>query len=444
MKKPLIIIALACLAGLNSSAQQSYSLEEAIDFATKNNASLKNAVLGIESANQKVKETRAIGLPQVSAAGEFQNFLDIPITVAPANAFNPAAPADELVSLQFGTEFNAKGSLNANQLIFNGSYLVGLQTSKKFKKVSEFQKTKTIQDVKENVIKAYYGALVAEKTVVTLTEIAATAQTIYDQTKGLFDQGLIEEDNVTQLSLNVLQAKNSLNGAKRQWDNTKNLLKFQMGMDVNESISLTSDFDAVISSLDASQSEVTSEINQNIDFLLLNQQRELNVLNVKYEQSQYLPSLNAFFTHQQNALRNDFDLLESGQPWFPTTIWGLNLSVPIFSSGSRSSKVSQAKIQLKQTENSLSQLEKGLSIQTQSAKTNYDNAFDTYTTSKEAVSISKKIYNNYQIKFKEGLITSLDLSQIQTQYLSAQTQYIQSMYNLVSAKIELDKITNKL
>jgi len=444
MKKPLIIIALACLAGLNSSAQQSYSLEEAIDFATKNNASVKNAVLGIESANQKVKETRAIGLPQVSAAGEFQNFLDIPITVAPANAFNPAAPADELVSLQFGTEFNAKGSLNANQLIFNGSYLVGLQTSKKFKKVSEFQKTKTIQDVKENVIKAYYGALVAEKTVVTLTEIAATAQTIYDQTKGLFDQGLIEEDNVTQLSLNVLQAKNSLNGAKRQWDNTKNLLKFQMGMDVNESISLTSDFDAVISSLDASQSEVTSEINQNIDFLLLNQQRELNVLNVKYEQSQYLPSLNAFFTHQQNALRNDFDLLESGQPWFPTTIWGLNLSVPIFSSGSRSSKVSQAKIQLKQTENSLSQLEKGLSIQTQSAKTNYDNAFDTYTTSKEAVSISKKIYNNYQIKFKEGLITSLDLSQIQTQYLSAQTQYIQSMYNLVSAKIELDKITNKL
>ncbi|MEN8839477.1 MAG: TolC family protein, partial [Flavobacteriales bacterium] len=238
--------------------------------------------------------------------------------------------------------------------------------------------------------------------------------------------------------------KNSLNSAKRQLENAKNLLKFQMGMDVNESISLSSDFDAVITSLDASQSEVSSEISQNIDFLLLNQQRELNVLNVKYEQSQYLPSLNAFFTHQQNALRNDFDLLESGQPWFPTTIWGLNLSVPIFSSGSRMSKVSQAKIELKQTENSLAQLEKGLSIQTQSAKTNYDNAFDTYTTSKEAVSISKKIYNNYQIKFKEGLITSLDLSQIQTQYLSSQTQYIQAMYNLVSAKIELDKITNKL
>ena len=444
MKKNRIILALACMAGFSSLAQQSFSLDEAIEFASKNNASVKNAILEIESANQKVKETKAIGLPQVSAAGEFQNFLDIPITVAPANAFNPAAPADELVSLQFGTEYNAKGSLNANQLIFNGSYLVGLQTSKKYKKVSEYQKTKTIQDVKENVIKAYYGALVAEKTVATLTEISEASKSIYNQTKGLYEEGLIEEDNVTQLSLNVLTSQNSLNSAKRQLEDAKNVLKFQMGMDVNETISLSSDFDAVISSLDASQSEVSSDISQNIDFLLLNQQRELNVLNIKYEQSQYLPSLNAFFTHQQNALRNDFDLLESGKPWFPTTIWGLNLSVPIFSSGSRMALVSQAKIKLKQTENNLAQLEKGLSIQTEAAKTKYSNAFETYNTSKEAVAISKKIYNNYQIKFKEGLISSLDLSQIQTQYLSAQTQYIQSMYNLVSSKIELDKITNKL
>jgi len=444
MKKNRIILALACMAGFSSLAQQSFSLDEAIEFASKNNASVKNAILEIESANQKVKETRAIGLPQVSAVGEFQNFLDIPVTVAPANAFNPAASADELVSLQFGTEYNAKGSLNANQLIFNGSYLVGLQTSKKFKKVSEYQKTKTIQDVKENVIKAYYGALVAEKTVATLTEISETSKSIYNQTKGLYEEGFIEEDNVTQLSLNVLTSQNSLNRAKRQLEDAKNVLKFQMGMDVNETISLSSDFDAVISSLDASQSEVSSDISQNIDFLLLNQQRELNVLNIKYEQSQYLPSLNAFFTHQQNALRNDFDLLESGKPWFPTTIWGLNLSVPIFASGSRMALVSQAKIKLKQTENNLAQLEKGLSIQTEAAKTKYSNAIETYNTSNEAVAISKKIYDNYQIKFKEGLISSLDLSQIQTQYLSAQTQYIQSMYNLVSAKIELDKITNKL
>ena len=444
MKKKRIILALACLVGFSSLAQQTYSLAEAIEFAAKNNASVKNAILGIESSNQKVKETRAIGLPQISASGEFQNFLDIPVSVLPGNALNPAGDPNELIALQFGTEYNAKGSLNANQLIFNGSYIVGLQTSKKFKKVSEFQKTKTIQDVKENVIKAYYGALVAEKTVVTLTEISETSKSIYNQTKGLFEEGLIEEDNVTQLSLNVLTSQNSLNSAKRQVEDAKNLLKFQMGMEVNETISLSSDFDAVISSLDAAQSEVTSDISQNIDFLLLNQQRELNVLNVKYEQSQYLPSLTAFFTHQQNALRNDFDLLQSGNPWFPTTIWGLNLSVPIFSSGSRMALVSQAKIELKQTENNLAQLEKGLSIQTQAAKTKNSNAFETYNTSKEAVAISKKIYDNYQIKFKEGLISSLDLSQIQTQYLSAQTQYIQSMYNLVTAKIELDKITNKL
>lgn len=442
MNKVTLII-MACVLGFGLSAQQSFTLEDAIDFATKNNPSVKNATLEIESANQKVKETRAIGLPQVSASGQFQNFLDIPVTVAPAIAFNPFAQPGELVELQFGTEYNTTGSVSANQLLFNGSYIVGLQTSKKFKKVSEYQKVKTLQDVKENVIKAYYGVLVADKTVSTLQEIATTSQKIYDQTKALFEQGLIEEDNVTQLSLNVLTSKNALNSAIRQLGDAKNMLKLQMGMKMTESISLTSDFDNVVTSLDSTESEVTIDVSQNIDFLMLNQQKELNVLNVKYEKSQYLPTLSAFFTHQQQSLRNDFDLFQD-KPWYPTTIWGLNLSVPIFSSGSRMAKVSQAEIQLKQTENNLSQLEEGLFVQTQLAKTNYDNAYDTYTTSKEAVKISKKIYDNYQIKYKEGLITSLDLSQIQTQYLSAESQYIQAMYNLVSAKIELDKITNKL
>ncbi len=440
MIKKLNLLAVFCISALSLSAQENFTLEQAIEYATKNNPSVKNATLGIESANQKVKETRAIGLPQINAEGTFQQFLVIPTTVVPANTFNPMAPAGEVTELKFGTEFNTNFGISANQLLFSGSYLVGLQTSKTYKMVSEFQKTKTILDVKENVVKAYYGVLVADKTVASLQEILTTSEKIYSQTKAMFDQGLIEEDNVTQLSLNVLTAKNSLRGAKRQLVDAKNMLKLQMGMKQTETIALTSDFDVVVMSLDSAESQVTSDISQNIDFMMLNQQKELNVLNVKYEKSMYLPTLSAFFSHSQQAMGNEFKL----NPLYPTTIWGLNLSVPIFSSGSRNAKVAQAKIQLKQTENSLTQLEDGLSVQTKAAKNNYDNAYDTYLTSKKAVDISKKIYSNYQIKFKEGLISSLDLSQIQTQYLSAETQYIQAMYNLVSAKIELDKITNKL
>ena len=442
MKKVVLIIVSLSITVV-SLGQNSFSLEEALAYGVKNHSTIKNADLEMESALQKIKETRAIGLPQISGEAQFQNFIDIPVTLVPAITFNPMAAPGEFAELQFGTNYNTNAALTASQLIFSGSYLVGLQTSKTFKAVSEFNKVKTELDIKENVLKAYYGVLASEKTVTALTEIEGTSQKIYDQTKALFDQGLIEEDNVTQLSLNVLTSKNSLRAAKRQLEDAKMFLKLQMGFGLSDPISLTSDFDKVITTMDANGSDVTADVSQNINYLMLNKQLELGALNVKYEKSQYLPTLSGFFSHSRVAMGNDFDAF-SGGTWFPTTVWGLNLSVPIFSSGMRRAKVNQASISLLQTENNLSELKKGLTVQTSAAKSNYDNAFDAYTTSQEAVKISKKIYSNYQFKYKEGLITSLDLSQIQTQYLSAETQYIQAMYNLINAKIELDKITNKL
>lgn len=442
MKKSILIGIVLLIAGA-SLAQGNFSLQEAMEYAVKNHSDIKNANLEMESALQKVKETRAIGLPQISGEAKFQNFIDIPTTVVPAITFNPMAAPGEVAELKFGTEFNTTASLSASQIIFSGSYLVGLQTSKTFKAVSEFNKIKTELDIKENVMKAYYGVLAAEKTIITLTSINKTSQAIYDDTKALFDQGLIEEDNVTQLSLNVLTSQNSLRAAKRQLEDAKMYLKLQMGLKLSEEVSLTSNFEEVISTMDAKASEVGFDVSQNINYLMMNKQLELGALNVKYEKSQYLPTLSAFVSHSQQAMGNDFDAF-SGGTWYPTTVWGLNLSVPIFSSGMRKAKVNQASISFLQSENNLSELKKGLTVQTSAAKSNYDNAFDAYTTSQEAVKISKKIYTNYQYKFKEGLITSLDLSQIQTQYLSAETQYIQAMYNLINAKIELDKITNKL
>lgn len=446
MKKNIITLLFACLVGFSSLAQQNFTLEEAIDFATKNNASIKNALLGIEDADQKGKETRAIGLPQISATGSYKHFLAIPIVVYSTHLLEPNAPIDQLSPLNFGTVYNVNASLNVDQMLFNQGYFVGLKSVKKFKEVSAFQKVKTIQDVKENVTKAYYGVLAAEKTITTINEIVTTSQARYSETKAMFDKGLAEvnEDDITQLHLNGIMSQNALKSAKRQLKDAKNLLKWQMGMDVSKTLTLSSAFDTVMSRLNTAQSDVSSDVSQNIDFLLLDKQRELNVLNVKYEKSQYLPSLSAFFSYQQNALRNNFNLFDASKPWYPTKVWGLNLSVPIFSGGTKASKVSQAKIQLKQSENSLAQLKESLSIQTEAAKSTYDNAFDTYTTSKEAVSISKKIYTNYQLKFKEKSISALDLSQTEAQYLAAQNQYIQAMYSLVVAKIELDKITNKL
>ena len=304
MKKIGLII-LSLILAFASFGQSSFSLEEAIKYAVKNHSNMKNANLELENALQKINETRAIGLPQISGEAQFQNFIEIPTTVVPASSFNPMAAPGEVSELQFGTEFNTSASLSASQIIFNGSYLVGLKTSKVFKSVSEFNKVKTELDVKENVLKAYYGVLAAEKTVAALTDIDATSQKIYDDTKVMYEQGLIEEDNVTQLSLNVLTAKNSLRAANRQLQDAKIYLKLQMGMKLTDVISLTSKFDNVITAMDVNGSEVTSDVSQNINYLMMNQQLKLGALNVQYEKSKYLPTLSAFISHSPLLVENE-------------------------------------------------------------------------------------------------------------------------------------------
>lgn len=438
-----LIIALLSSVFLEVKGQNNFSVDEAISFALKNNAKIQNADLTIESAKQKVKETRAIGLPQVNANGQFQQFIDIATTVAPANAFNPMAPADQIVELQFGTEFNTSASLTATQLIFDGSYLVGLQTAKKYGITSQLQKKKTEQEVKESVLKAYYGVLVSQESITTLEELLNTSNTIFEDTKKIYGQGLIEEDNVDQLSLSVLNTKNALTSAQRQLETAKQYLKYEMGYDLSSDISVSSSFEELINALSVENSTSKNEFTSNLDYQLLKQQIELQMLNVKYEKSRSLPNLAAFFTHQQSAFRNKFDFF-ADKPWYPTTLWGLKMNIPIWSSGQSGALKQQAKIQLKQTENQLTLLEAGLGVQINTATSNFKNAYDTYLAQKEGVEISKKIYDKYQIKFKEGVVSSMDLTQAQSQYLQSQTSYIKAMFDLINTKVELDKLTNNL
>lgn len=441
--KKYIVLALLSSVFLNVKAQNSFSIDEAIDYALKNNAKIDNANLTIESAKQKVKETRAIGLPQVNAEGQFQQMIDLATTVAPANAFNPAAPADQMVELRFGTEFNTSATLTASQLIFDGSYLVGLQTAKKYGITSQIQKKKTEQEVKESVLKAYYSVLVSQESINTLDGLLKTSNEIFEDTKKVFEQGLIEEDNVDQLSLSVLNTKNALTSAQRQLEAAKQYLKYEMGYDLNANIDVSTNFEGLINALSVENSTSKSEFTSNLDYQLLKQQIELQMLNVKYEKSRSLPNLAAFFTHQQSAFRNEFNFL-ANKPWYPTTLWGLKMQIPIWSSGQSGALRQQAKIELEKTENQLKLLESGLGVQINTAKVNFQNAYDSYLAQKEGVDISKKIYDRYQIKFKEGVVSSMDLTQAQSQYLQTQSNYIKAMFDLINSKVELDKLTNNL
>ncbi len=150
------------LNGYSLIGQVSYSLKQAKDYAIQNNIQVKNSLLDVEIAQQKIKETTATGLPQISGSVGFQNFLDVPTSLIPASSFDPTAPPDLLLPVKFGTDFNLNGTLQVSQLIFSGNYLVGLQASRTYKDISIQMVEKSELEIKAAVSEAYFTVVVLQ------------------------------------------------------------------------------------------------------------------------------------------------------------------------------------------------------------------------------------------------------------------------------------------
>lgn len=436
----ILIIAFVLLT--NKMIGQEYTLKQVVDYALQNNVNSKTINLNIEKAQQRVKESTAIGLPQVNASGNFQHNIDLPTQLIPANAFNPAAPSDEFAELQFGTKFNTTGAITVNQLLFDGSYFVGLQAAKKYKETVGIEGQKSKQDVRQKVTSAYYTVLVAKENVDVISEILSSTQKIYDDTKLIYDAGLMELQDLEQMELSVLSVKSQVDEANRMYELSKNALKFEMGMPVNDNIKVNGSIDSLIKELKPSLTSEEINPKSNIDYQILSKNIELGELQVKLEKARRLPSLGAFFSHQQTAMRNDFNFF-ANKPWYPTTVWGLQLNVPIWSSGQGAARIKQAQIDVELAKTQQSNLENAINLQAQKAKSDFDGAYEKTETQKQKLDLAQKIHEKTLIKYKEGVSTSLDITQTQNQVLSEKANYINSVFQMLNAKVELDKLTNK-
>ncbi len=446
MIKKILIVGLVFVSNFSfaqeNSEALSFNLKEAQDYAVKNNYKNKKAILDIDIAKKKVWETTAIGLPQVNAEGKLQKYIDIPISLAPANSFNPNAPEGELTELQFGVEYNNTVGISATQLIFDGSYIVGLQAAKTYKNLSISNQVKTEIELKEEVNQAYFTVLIAEENTAVLTKSLTAVETILKETQALYAEGLIDEQSVDQLTLTANELKTSVGIAAGQIDFARKLLKLQMGIDIANTITLTEDLDVFIGETNLVANEEEFNVSNHIDYSLVETNVRLMKLNVRKEKYSFMPSLNVFLSHQQQNMNNDFDAFSGGR-WYPTTIIGASLNLPILTSGSRLAKMSQAKIELDKSMITAKEVEQGLVYQSQLAKSNYQTNYETYLNQKENMALAKKIYDKTIKKYKEGVATSLELSQTQNQYLTSEGGYIRSLLELLKAKSEVQKSYGK-
>ena len=471
MEKILLILALALIIFKFGSAQtspqdnvKSYTLKDAVELAVKNSYSVQSAKIDVVISKKKIWETTAMGLPQVSASASFQDMPDIPVTLIPdfispsiygvliskgvrdssGNLIRMPKGSNQYFPLQFGTQYNATGKFNVSQLIFSGSYIVGLQASKIYHELSTQALKKSETDIKETVTNSYYLVLIAQETKKILDStyliISRTANEIEEMNK----QGFVEETDVDQIKLTRNNIKNSISTLEDQLEFSRKLLKFQMGIDINQEISLSEDLDKILTQTNFDLLKSSNfDINSNIDFQLVNTQESLAGFNVKLQKSNYLPTLAGFYSYQKNAMRDKFNIFDSGQEWYPTSIIGLNLDIPLFSSGMRHSRVQQAKLQLEKTSLMKQQTSQAIMLSYEQARNELKTSIDKYQNSKETYDLSTRIFNKTLIKYKNGVSSSIELSQVQNQYFTAQSNYYNSIFSMLSAKNKLDNILEK-
>ncbi|MEM9362662.1 MAG: TolC family protein [Bacteroidota bacterium] len=436
---------------LGQEKSNSYTLDEAIAFALENNYSAINAERDIVDAQKQKWETIADGLPQISGAVSYQNQLIQPINQFPSilvpEQFLPPGVVqdpDVFVPIIFGPPQTATATATLTQQIFDGSYIVGVQATKAFLSFSQNNKEKTALDVRKSVVEAYGNVLLAQESVLISERNKATLEKNLYETKRIYENGLGDEESVDQLQITLSSVDNQLKNAKRLEKITLQMLNLMMGLPIEDPTELSDSLE------DLTQRQITPtlldtefNIENNVDYKLALNLNEQRYYELKLAKSRALPTLNAFVNYGGNSFSDSFNFLDRGQQWFETSILGFDLNIPIFSSLKRSASTQRAKIALEKAKTELTEAEEQIRLQLESAKSDYILAIEEYDTSKENLKLAERIENKNQIKYTEGLATSFELRQAQTQLYSTQQEFLQSMVDVINSKTELETIINQ-
>lgn len=427
----------------NDSTELSLSVTEAMEYALQNNTNVQNAQLDVIIADKKVWETTTIGLPQVSASGSYNNNLSLATQLIPAEVFG--GEPGEFAEVQFGTKHNFNGTLTVSQLIFSGSYIVGLQAAKVYRSLSEKSLNKTEIDTKSDVASTYYTILMAEETFNTLTSNYNYIQDLYKQTQKMAEAGLIDNIEADKLRVTLGSLDNSVKSMKRQIEVLYSLFKIQIGADKDANVELTDNLNDILLNIEIDallKKEFVLE--EHADYQLTKVQEELMALDLKRYKSEYLPTLSAFYNFQENAMRDKFNPLDSDEKWFESSMLGFQLDIPIFNSGQKRSKVQQARLELEKATNTKEFVGSSLYSSLLQARSDFITNQEIMINTKENMEVSKKVLDEVSIKHKEGMASSFELNQANSDYLTTVSEYTQAVVNLLNAKIELEKILNEL
>lgn len=437
--KPQLYILLFCLSWIIPvRAQQkdttaNFTLQEAVNYAQQHQVTVLNAKIDEEVAKNTVKKTIGIGLPQVSANANFQDFLKVATSLLPGEFFNQPGT---FIPVKFGVKYNSSVGLDVNQLLFDGSYLVGLKASRTYKELSVKNTSRTRIETAVAVTKAYYSVLVnAEQLSLIDANLQSLTKSLSDA-EALLKNGFAEKIDVDRLSVlknNLLTEKENV---IKLLALNLNLLKFQMGMTVNSNLILTDKIKDIGLDNVAIMSDSTT-YTRRIEYSLMQTQKKLNDLDVKRYKSLFLPSLSAFGSTSAQYQNDKFSNLYDTR--FPTTVVGLRLSIPIYSGGQKLYDLRNAKLEALKTQNQMYDLQNAINLEVSQAQTLYLNGQRSLENQKRNMELAKEVLRVTKIKYEQGVGSNLEVTTAETSLKEAQNNYINALYDMLINKVNLDK-----
>ncbi len=437
MRNIWTITGIALALSVSAQGPISLTLQQAMDLAAKQSYSVQASVLEAEKARSKVKEITAIGLPQINGEVALNNYIDVPTQLIP-NFFTPGQ-GPEFIAAQFGLPWNASGGLTLSQLLFDGSYLIGLKATRTLETQSMQDLQKAEVDARNQTAKAYCGVLAAEEGARLAAEGIPLLEKSLREADATREAGFLETTDVDRLTIQLEQAQAQERSFRKQAEIAKALLALALGVSQGTPLTLTDDLATILNNPEETAlSEQSFDPNSHIEQQYAVNLVQLQDLNRRNERSKAMPSLGGFLSHSQVWNGPSFD--PGGKyPFYPTTLWGVKVTVPIFSSGSRSNRVKQAELALAQTEVNRTATEQRLTAMADQGRNQVRTAYDNFRTQERGLALAKNILDRTSIKFTNGAAASFEYTQEQSNYLIAQQMYVQRMYELLTARADLRK-----
>jgi outer membrane protein len=441
-----IIVIVSVLLGVNLAiAQQNnetkkFSLNDAVSFALKNNDSLKNAVLDEQIAQKKVKEITANGLPQISATSSLNHFIKVPSIEIVNFLQSPSNPSPTL-SFSQGIPYSWNNTIQASQLLFDGTFFLGLKAAKEFVEMSKIDIKRSEIDVENNVIKGYYAALIIDENIQLFENTLKRIEKTYFDINELYKNGLVEKIEADRLRLTLANTQTQFSQLKDQKELVYYSLKMQMGLRVNDKIELTDKLNQLMVTDNGTATNEKASYENRIEYRKLLLAEKLNNLDKKRYQYGYLPSLAAFGNYTYNTFGVEFSNL--GNKFFDGSLVGAQLSLPIFDGLRKSAQIQQVKLNAQKLTNTKKMVENLIDLDRTNAQSRYERAKEQLVIQKDNFSLAQDIYNKSSLKLKEGVGSTLELTNADNDLKQAQTNYLTSIYNWLNAQIELKRAIGK-